>query len=90
MTLLIYDVNGFVGDLATIHGYAAFVDWAEDHAGPLVKQFVNDGSILKSDAFLKELSELKAPPDLMPVAMNILDNAEKCDTIVIVSMGIEP
>jgi len=90
VTLHIYDVNGFVGDLATIHGYAAFVDWADDNAGPLVKQFVNEGSILKSDAFLKELTEIKAPPDLMPIAMVILDNAEKCDTVVIVSMGIEP
>jgi hypothetical protein len=83
-----YDANGYLGDVASGGGWAAFVRWARTQ-GPAVRAFVTEGS---TDAPLDLAAELAAGPVMggenEVVRVGVLTFAKQADEVLIVTDGL--
>lgn len=88
MSYACYDGRGFLGDVASGGGWAAFCAWAQTQ-GPRVRQFVTDGETEEPKALAAELA---AGPVMggenEVVRVGVLTFADRADAILIVSDGV--
>lgn len=87
MSFYAYDVSGYVGDVASVVGWADFCDWAEG-AGGEVSSLTNDGVSNDPAALAQQLGGMSAPdPDVEAVRVGLLGLAQKAKELLIVSEG---
>ena len=83
-----YDANGYLGDVASGGGWAAFVRWAMGQ-GPAVRAFVTEGA---TDHPLELAAELEAGPVMggenEVVRVGVLTFARQADAVLIVTDGV--
>ena len=88
MTYAVYDANGYLGDVASGGGWAAFVAWGMLQ-GPAVRAFVTKGS---TESPLELAAELAAGPVMggenEVVRVGVLTFAKQADAVLIVTDGV--
>ncbi len=88
MSFYAYDVNGYVGDVASVGGLRQFASWARSLGGAAEK-FVDEGYTHDPAALQKQLSTAKATGDDETVRENLAKLAGKAEECLILSDGEE-
>lgn len=93
MAFYVYDANGYVGDLATVSGLAAFESYVDETANDdLVLQSLFEEGWSPADDDLKEALEAlprSGDADVNEVLDSFISLVKKCDEVLIISMGEE-
>jgi len=89
MGYYLYDANGYIGDLASIHGLwhmSEYVTQVTDE--PQVKQFLEEGCALVTKELIVGFKAIHSPDkDIADTIDNLVDLLAKCDTVAIISDG---
>jgi hypothetical protein len=90
MSFAIYDVNGFVGDLATNTGMAELARFIEaQEEMPDAKEFIKKGAALITDFLVGDFQDMEPKKETVQQTItNFLELVEKADTVVIISDGL--
>jgi hypothetical protein len=87
MSYYIYDVNGYVGDLASNKGLNDLWTFLEGK-GKKIDILIKDGTVDVSDELIKELAKLSVTkPSVASTLDNLRTLVKKCQDIVIVTDG---
>jgi hypothetical protein len=90
MSYYLYDSCGYVGDLASISGLSALMDYFDEHGGKNLRRLSEKGTVKISKALINELQALADPSDRDIKAT--LDNfkilVRKSKDIIIITDGI--
>ena len=87
MSYCIYDVNGYVGDLASNKGLDALWTFLEGK-GKQIDLLIKDGTVNVSKELLKELAKLSATEASIAITLdNLRTLVKKCKDVVIVTDG---
>ena len=89
MTFAAYDSNGYLGDVASIGGWTAFVKWAAQQDDELAR-LARQGSSTDPIRLAVQLNSLSAPdPDVESVRAGLFALAQKAEELLIISEGGE-
>ena len=89
MSLYAYDVNGYLGDVASISGWADFVDWGLLKGGE-VTRLTSKGFSEKPAQLEEQLRGLYATnPEVESVRVGLLSLAGRAEGVLIISEGEE-
>ena len=90
ITYCIYDVNGYVGDLPNATWVCVLDGYLEEHGGNLLNEFVEEGSVNKTPALMKELADLPPTDDpaIKGMLKNLIELMEKSKGVVICTDGV--
>jgi hypothetical protein len=87
MSYCIYDVNGYVGDLASNKGLDDLWTFLEGK-GKQIDLLIKDGTVNVSKELLKELAKLSATEASIAITLdNLRTLVKKCQDVVIVTDG---
>ena len=90
MTLMVYDMKGYIGDLATNTGYHNLKE-ALINRGEAFKDFFTDGVIDDPEKLITALDDFDMstlPNDVKKTALNLRTLAKKCAGVVIATDGV--
>lgn len=85
MSYFCADVNGYLGDVASINGLRVFRMWAQRH--PVVTAFLDDGYTTDVAGLVSTLDNAVATGDAESTRQELLAYARKADRVLIVSDG---
>ena len=89
MSYQLYDVNGFVGDLASNGGYNDFVQWAKRQGPGRIKQFVTQGTAIGLEELAADLGRAKSDNSSADsVRQNLIKLLGKAEMVAIVNNGM--
>jgi len=89
MSLYVYDLNGYLGDAASISGWASFVEWGLLKGGE-VTRLTSKGISDKPAQLVEQLRALYSPdPGVESIRVGLLSLAGKAEDCVIISEGEE-
>ena len=92
MGYCVYDVDGYVGDLASNKGLSDLAEYIKKHPDlDELETLFEKGSILKNDDLLKELDLVGIPKDedIAETLSNLKELAKKASHIVILTQEAE-
>lgn len=92
MSFYIYDINGYVGDLASNKGLDDLAIYIKKHPDmDDLERLMKDGTILKTDALMEELKSAGVPkdPDIRDTFNNLKTLIEKAADVIIITMNPE-
>ena len=90
MTLLVYDINGYIGDLATNTGYHELMESLKPIGGVFENLF-DEETTDKLDALLTAIDDLDMTtlnPNVKKTALILRNLAKKCEEIIIITDGV--
>lgn len=92
MSWQLYDVNGYVADLATNSALVAMCEWAEANKDsmPNLSGFLTLGAALITVDLMDELADIILPNDaqLAATVVELIENVTECNTVAIISNGL--
>ena len=90
MTYYLYDANGYVGDLASIHGLDLMSDYVIQVTDePQVKEFFDKGYAFVTKELIAGFKAIHSQDkDIADTIDNLVNLLEKCDTLAIISDGV--
>jgi hypothetical protein len=87
MSYCIYDVNGYVGDLASNKGLNDLWTFLEGK-GKQIDLLIKDGTVNVSKELIKELAKLSATEASIAITLdNLRTLVKKCKDVIIVTDG---
>jgi hypothetical protein len=92
MSFYIYDSKGYVGDLASNKGLNDLAIYIRKHPDTEeLEKLFEEGSILKTDHLMKELSWLGTPKnqDIADTLSNLISLIEKAEDVIIITQNAE-
>lgn len=88
MTYYVYDVNGYVGDAASVGGFGDFARWARKQGG-LLRELADKGYVNDVKGLAKELASTKSMNESAEwVRANLARLAKKTNGVFIISDGV--
>jgi ribonuclease J len=90
MAYYLYDANGYIGDLASIHGLDFMSDYVIQITDePQVKEFFHKGYAFVTKELIAGFKAIHSPDkDIADTIDNLVNLLEKCDTVAIISNGV--
>jgi hypothetical protein len=91
MTLYAYDVDGYVGDVASVGGWADIVRVMLRSGDPVLIALANEGCTQKLEELISSLQRWgkdRPTPQVDAVRLNLIKLARKCKLILIISDGV--
>lgn len=100
MSYQLYDIEGFIADVATTKGFGDLRRWVErlnrnkavSNRHLQIAGLLSQGAALITQELLDEMRGLPTPNDaeVNATLRNLTVELERCDTVAIISNGVKP